>query len=63
MSWEDIIIKESRDNFDIQSNAEEIKEFIDLINLRMRMYEKSNNIKYLKVMKMIVEDEIKRRQE
>tara|TARA_R100001163_G_C5054174_1_gene190730 strand:+ start:1461 stop:1691 length:231 start_codon:yes stop_codon:yes gene_type:complete len=54
MSWKNTIKKED-------SNDEDFKDFIDLINLNVRMYEKSNNIKYVEIIKAFAVEEIKRR--
>ena len=51
MSWENTIKKEDYG----------IEEFIEDIELNLIRYKKTNKVKYLQIMKQIVEDEIKRR--
>ena len=51
MSWENTIKKE---NYGIE-------EFIEDITLALKRYEKTNKVKHLEIIKMIVEEEIKRR--
>ena len=53
MSWENTIKKEDGG----------IEEFIEDIELTLHLYKKTNKVTHLKVMKNIVEDEIKRRVE